>query len=84
MRQFLALQVRLTPSLQIASQSLLDCSEAAGLVSSMSAKRSVYKGSRPSAAEQSRTVYTELVESLSDLDLGFEIEVGVCKLLALT
>jgi hypothetical protein len=50
----------------------------------MSAERSVYGSCRPSAAEQSRTVYTKLVESLSDLDLGFEIEIGVRKLLAFT
>lgn len=73
---------KLTPSLQIASQSRLDCSDAAGLVSSMSILESVWIRRRTCAAEQGRTVYTKVVECLGDLDLGLKVEVGVGKLLA--
>jgi hypothetical protein len=37
-----------------------------------------------SAAEQNRTVYTELIERLSDLDLGVEIKIGIGELFAFT
>lgn len=36
------------------------------------------------AAEIKRTVNTKLIERLSDLDLGLEVEVSVGELLALT
>jgi hypothetical protein len=36
------------------------------------------------AAERNRTVNTEFIEGLGDLDLGFKVEVGVGELLALT
>lgn len=39
---------------------------------------------RSSAAELFRTVNTKIVKSLGDLDLGFEVEVGIGKLLALS
>jgi hypothetical protein len=52
---------RLTPSLQIASQSRLDCSEAAGLVNSMSARvvssatvQAKCRGAEPYSLHQSR------------------------------
>jgi hypothetical protein len=74
----------LTPSLQRASQSLLDCSEAAGLVTSMSEDLSAVDSHGDCAAEIKRTVNTKLIKRLSDLDLGLEVEVSVGELLALT
>ena len=74
-----------TPSLQMASQSFLDCSEAAGLVNSMS-KSSLVDSNYTwhCAAEIKRTVNTKFIKRLSDLDLGLEVEVGVGELLAFT
>ena len=71
-----------TPSLQRASQSLLDCSEAAGLVTSMSRFLSAYEVCRPRAAEKIHTVNTKVVKGTSDLDLGLKVEVGIGELLA--
>jgi hypothetical protein len=39
---------------------------------------------RIGAAEKNRTVNTEFIESLGDLDLGVKVEVGVGELLAFT
>jgi hypothetical protein len=66
----------------MASQSLLDCSDAAGLVNSMSAIPVSTDTPRRGAAELSLTVHTKLVERLSDLDLGFEVEIRIGELLA--
>lgn len=69
----------------MASQSLLDCSEAAGLVNSMSGKMLILQhGAERCAAEMEHTVNTKFIKRLSDLDLGFEVKVGIGKLLALT
>lgn len=78
------------PSLQIASQSSLDCSDAQGLVSS------IYNGSqKPSLAcihpksptpsvVQTHVVHTKLIQSLGDLDLLLGVKKGVGELLPLT
>lgn len=80
MRSFL----KHTPSLHSASQSLLDCSEAAGLVTSMSGDWLATGFCRPSAAEQVPTVHAKVVERFGNLDLGLEVKVGIGKLLALS
>jgi hypothetical protein len=66
----------------MASQSLLDCSDAAGLVNSMSVIAVNNERNRQSAAKKKRTVHAELVERPSNFDLGFEIKVGIGELLA--
>lgn len=66
----------------MASQSRLDCSDAAGLVSSIS--KMAVSFSRRRAAGQSRTVYAKVVECPSNLDLGFKIKVSIGELLAFT
>ena len=69
----------------MASQSFLDCSEAAGLVNSMSKSSLVdFNYIWRCAAEIKRTVNTKFIKRLSDLDLGVEVKVGIGKLLAFT
>lgn len=69
----------------MASQSLLDCSEAAGLVNSMSGRQLALQCCTwQCAAELKHTVNTKVVKRPSDLDLGLEVEVGVGELLALS
>lgn len=76
------------PSLQIASQSARDCSEAQGLVSSICHHNSgqFFLRLRYVEHDQSRThiVNTKVVESLGDLDLLFGIEESIGELLTLT
>jgi hypothetical protein len=73
-----------TPSLQIASQSFLDCSDAAGDVTSMSRIAISHCALQQIAVEYSRTVNAELVERLSDLDLSLKVKVGIGELFALS
>lgn len=69
----------------MASQSLLDCSEAAGLVNSMSGEElELQTHVRRCAAEIKRTIDTKLVKRPGDLDLGLEVKIGIGKLLAFT
>jgi hypothetical protein len=69
----------------MASQSLLDCSEAAGLVNSMSKSSLVdFNYTWRCAAEIKHTVNTKFIKRLSDLDLGVKVEVGIGELLAFT
>jgi hypothetical protein len=65
------------------SQSFLDCSEAAGLVSSMSEHAVSLGIMQEGTVGPGRTVHAEVVEGSRDLDLGFDIEVGIGELLAL-
>lgn len=81
---FSRMEVEHTPSLQIASQSLLDCSEAAGLVNSMSGRWSALQNCTwRCAAEMKHTINTEVIKRPRNLDFSLEVEVGISKLLAL-
>lgn len=66
----------------MASQSFLDCSDAAGLVTSMSGQGSQYSNATSRLKQGFPTVNTKVVKGPRDLDLGLCVEVGICELLA--
>lgn len=76
------------PSLQIASQSSLDCSEAQGLVSSIYNEQigqyTCPETSPTLSREMTHVVHTEIIQSLGDLNLLLGVEESIGELLTLT
>jgi hypothetical protein len=73
------------PSLQIASQSALDCSDAAGEVNSILIPSiSIYSKKKNCIQDMTHIVNTKIIQSLSNLNLLLGVEEGVGKLLSLS
>ena len=73
------------PSLQMASQSALDCSEATGLVNSIcKARVSMSHGISNRGKAIAYIVNTELIQSLSNLNLLSSVEESIGELLSLS
>ena len=77
------LTLAFSPSLQIASQSALDCSDAAGEVNSILIPHVSVVLAFPSA-RVTHVVNSEIIQSLGDLNLLLGIEEGIGKLFSLT
>ncbi len=77
------LTLAFNPSLQIASQSALDCSDAAGEVNSIFCKHiSIYLWCIVQYV--THIINTEIIQGLGDLNLLFGVEESIGKLLALS
>jgi hypothetical protein len=72
------------PSLQMASQSALDCSEAAGEVNSIYANCISRFLKFVVFHSVTHVVNAEIIQSLGDLDLLLRVEKGICKLFTLS
>lgn len=70
------------PSLQIASQSSLDCSEAAGLVNSIFEQHQPIHF--PKFGRMTHIIHTEVIQGLRDFDLLFRVEESIGKLFSLS
>jgi len=73
-----------SPNLQIVSQSILDCSDAAGEVNSIFIKLYQHVSFHVYASNITYVVHTKIVQSLGNLNLLWKIEEGIGKLFTLT
>lgn len=70
------------PSLQIASQSILDCSEAAGLVNSIY-ERYQNKGSSEQVGRMSHIIHPEVIQGFGNFDFLGRVEERIGELFSL-